>query len=585
MFLIQVSGKEGFYNFVHMANTLSAVDWAIGRGANAVEMDMSFNSTTGDLMQIHHGFPCGCTCKCPPPWFQLCGLETDQVCAPLFYDVKGDPCEAETLVPTMFNHIATKREIALIYLDSKIKDMRNETMQKAGNNVVKAVNQYLFGAGYGGKVIIGILKLSALPYLEAVINEASRSVFKNRIYFTIEGEQNKIVDVLKQLHSLPTQNIVYGTGSSSCNPFWPINDTTFQLAAINKVRRVSGMSYSWTVDKTSRMKFQMNFLQGIMTNYPGKLYDLLVENGVELASQSSTIPVATNADVVTSTSEYSCQCEDSKNGCVITSAAPRGMACKCERTLLLKCQGIVVNCHDTNSWHCQTPDISVYSCLQGGGDCNGYNNEACDCSYNSGGCVVTKAPISNSSCNCVLKDALKCVGSITLCKDTKSTFCKRPDTSINTCILGGGNCNGYTNSKCDCASYRSGCYVTKFPPPGSACRCIRSELSCRGNVVLCLDSSSFYCRFPDKSVQSCFQGNGNCEGYTTVSCDCSYQQWGCIVSKPPPPNTTCHCETTGNPECRGKILRCRDPSNYYCVHPDNSKSTCLVGGGNCGGYK
>ena len=268
-----------------MANRLSAVDWAVGRGANGIEIDMDFNSTTGDLRRIHHGPPCDCTCKClVPPFSKLCGLDTNQVCAPLYYDVKGDPCEAESPVRVMFNHIASKTEIALVYLDSKIKDMDKTTMESAGKNVVKVVNQDLYGANYGGQVIIGILRFSALPYLEAVINEARSSSFKARIYFTIENEENQITKVLKTLHNLPTKNIVYGTGSSSCNPLYPINATTLELAAINKARGVTGMSYSWTVDKTSRQVLHMKYLQGIMKNYPGKLYDLLMKNGIELAT-------------------------------------------------------------------------------------------------------------------------------------------------------------------------------------------------------------------------------------------------------------------------------------------------------------
>ena len=570
-----------------MANTVSAVDWAIGRGANGVEIDMDFNSTTGDLRRIHHGTPCDCTCKCLiSPFSKLCGLDTDQVCAPLYYDVKGDPCMAESPVHSMFNHIASKKEIALVYLDSKIKDMDKSTMEKAGVNVVKAVNQDLFGANYGGKAIIGILRFSALPYLEAVICEANKSSFKDRIYFTIENEENQITKVLETLHTLPTKNIVYGTGSSSCNPLYPINDTTLQLAGINKARGVTGMSYSWTVDKTSRIMLHMKYLQGIMTNYPGKLYDILLTNGIKLATQASMIPVSTNNVVITSTNTYSCDCEYKNSGCVITMVAPKGMACRCERDMGSKCIGTVVNCHDTLSVHCQHPDVSLYSCLQGSGNCGGYKSETCQCSYKSDGCVISKAPLPNTACRCEHTGPWKCSGASASCIEKDSKCCKTPDTSIHTCIEGRGNCDGYKSSRCKCDHKAGGCLISKASQSNNtACKCSKiSPFICKGEVVHCLNTTSKYCQFPDTSYHSCFQGKGDCVGYTSASCDCQYAKGGCIISKPSPHNAACRCIYNILGPCRGELSRCRDPSNQLCLNPDASKSSCLLGGGNCGGY-
>jgi hypothetical protein len=36
------------------------------------------------------------------------------------------------------------------------------------------------------------------------------------------------------------------------------------------------------------------------------------------------------------------------------------------------CDGEVVRCHDEASTLCASPDMSVASCLLGGGDCDGY---------------------------------------------------------------------------------------------------------------------------------------------------------------------------------------------------------------------
>ena len=69
------------------------------------------------------------------------------------------------------------------------------------------------------------------------------------------------------------------------------------------------------------------------------------------------------------------------------------------------------------------------------------------------------------------------------------------------------------------------------------------------------------------------------------SCDCYHRSGGCYIKIPPGQGTGCHCRNKGIFGCApDTIVRCQDYLNYYCLHPDTSKYTCLQGGGNCGGY-
>ena len=583
-----VLAEEGFYNIAHMVNTISAVDWAIGRGANGVEIDLQFNHSTGDLLGVRHEPPCGCTCVCPPLLWHLCEFATDHVCAVLYNDVKsGSPCNAGSTVHDMFSHIASKREISFLYLDSKVdsSSMGITAMQNAGQNVIKAVNNDLFGNGYGGRAVVGAFKFDALPFLKEAIGEANKSKYRQRIYFTIEGEKNRIVEVLTTLHSFPTQNIVYGTGLSSCVQGSPVTNDTLDLATINKVKHVTGMSYIWTVDSIISMKSHLSYVQGIITNYPGYLYDLLRESGIKLATQASAIPTSTSSDIVANMTGYDCNCRYNHDGCSVDLAANKGLACKCLKKTETECEGTIVQCHNPEDSHCRVPDTSVYSCLQGSGNCQGYETSSCSCVYGQNGCAISRAPPANIACRCIQNNSRSCYGEITRCLDENSHYCKTPDTSIHTCVLGGGNCDGYRTENCACGYRNEGCYISEPAPQNTACKCLKQGGGgCAGEIVDCLDLRSRYCATPDNSVYSCFQGNGNCEGYETDFCDCATQNDGCVISKAPPTNTTCRCGFSRSWTCYGEIGWCRDPNNYYCLHPDTSKHTCIFGGGNCSGY-
>ena len=580
--------SEGFYTIAHMTNTISSVDWALGRGANGVEMDVQFNSTTGDVMRIQHGPPCGCTCVCPSPDWRKCELAAGHVCAILYNDEKGrDPCYASTDVNVMFKHIASRKEILFLNLDSKIDStaMSPDIMGEAGKNIVKMANEYLFGNNYSGIALVGIEYFGSLPYLKAAVAEAAMSPYKGRIYFTIENERNRIVQVLEALHALPTSNVVYGTGLSPCVHGTPVKNSTLELAIINKVQGVIGMSYLWTVDSILNLNNDLNYVQGIITNYPGRLYTLLREKGMKLAEQGSIIPATSSSEVITNKTGYSCNCTYRHTGCSISQAPPRGLACKCVMSEFKTCSGKIIQCHDPGSQYCRIPDISVYSCLQGRGDCQGYEEAKCSCGSNRRGCYISRPPPSNVGCKCIAMANRTCSGEVVICRDEDSLYCRHPDQSIRTCVQGGGNCNGYNDESCDCSYRGRGCYISRASPRCTACMCVLNSAGlCIGEINSCLDKKSKFCESPDTSIYSCLQGTGDCNGYSNATCACRYTNGGCVIQKAPPPTATCYCTYDGDQSCAGSISWCRAPTSYYCREPDTSRDTCLLGGGNCSGY-
>ena len=231
-------------------------------------------------------------------------------------------------------------------------------------------------------------------------------------------------------------------------------------------------------------------------------------------------------------SGYICDCEydDSEEGCKITEdkQAPKNQACRCKMVKDDECQGEVVNCLDKEDDKCKDPDDSLESCIQGGGNCAGYeggSREECKCQFHgqaaSGfqGCFIKKRAPTNKACLCKLNDG-KCRGEVVECNDPRDPKCRKPDTSKKSCNLSTlkdgdkRDCEGYN---CDCEFEKGGCKI-KFPaPPHHACKCekMKGKELCTGTLTECEDESSSHCKSPGKDKEDCEQAGSesNCKGY------------------------------------------------------------------------
>jgi hypothetical protein len=293
----------------------------------------------------------------------------------------------------------------------------------------------------------------------------------------------------------------------------------------------------------------------------------------------------------------SCDCDYARGGCAISKAAPPNWACRCEYEGAWTCRGYIDYCDDDENENCKSPDNSIQSCAQGGGDCQGYTEAEgdCDCDYAPGGCAISTPAPSGLACQCKYLGAWTCSGAVQLCLDPNDEKCKSPDKSIQSCAQGGGDCGGYTEDggDCDCDYALGGCAISKEAPSGLACKCkYEGAWTCSGAVQLCLDPNDEKCKSPDKSIESCAQGGGDCGGYTAGQgdCDCDYHSHGifsgggCKISTTPPNNLACKCSYQGAWTCSGSVIRCKNQNSVYCKNPDSSYLTCVQGGGDCEGY-
>lgn len=240
--------------------------------------------------------------------------------------------------------------------------------------------------------------------------------------------------------------------------------------------------------------------------------------------------------VIVVKSSDSCDCDHANSrGCIISEAAPPGKACRCYSTAGLRCDGEVTDCKVPDDKYCKSPDDSIWSCLQGGGDCDGYTDyKKCDCKHDrSAGCILTDLPPKGIACYCDRYTlagivGFACTGTDVICSQPLSSPCLDPSANIATCLQGRGNCDGYTDT-CSCIPSVTilppavACKISVASPPNTACRCQLSLTSnssqspdavqlgtCQGTIVTCKDPLSPQCLKPDTSEASCIQGGGAC---------------------------------------------------------------------------
>ena len=426
-------GARRFYAIAHMANTATAVTWALRQGANGVEIDLNFDDN-GNPTEFKHGLPCDCTCSPREFWPPMC-------------IVLGD-CSANSSKTSLLEHIAHINRIntpgfALVVIDSKLdkKDSGNK-QRAAGRNVVKLLEDHLFSKGYNGKVIIGAPHLTNGPYMSEAGIKANSSPYKSQMYFTIDmGGDKTYMTVDTLIRYLPNKNRVYGTGISACVAA-TYYDAIRQAVKQYQVGTLGSLIYIWTLDKESSMRKYIDVgVNGIMTNDPGKLVRIVREKGLTLAGVHSPIAPARNNQLFNYSNK--CDCDYHPGGCSLSLPAPRFQTCDCKYKGGWTCGGDLVTSCNRASNYCINPDLSLQTCTLGKGDCLGYSDAKCDCNYKTGGCVLSKLPPHDVACDCKYKGGWTCGGSITYCSNPSSYYCTNPDYSEATCKQGRGDCGGY----------------------------------------------------------------------------------------------------------------------------------------------
>jgi glycerophosphoryl diester phosphodiesterase len=300
----------------HMVNTTAAVDWAIQKGANGVEMDIRF-SKDGTPLKFRHSYTSE-QCDCSHD-----ASSDDHVCKHLI-STDGNLCHAETDATTMLTHLGTSN-LAVVYIDSKVDTEDAPDLSLAGQKVVKFLDDHLFAKGYKGQVIVSTPSVNQILYTKSAVSAAGSSPNKTRYFFTIDGP-GPISEYIKQAQGNQathmaefftrmkflmtlTKNRVYSTGISSILghtsvvgiglPLLTFYDEV-ALSAYNQKAGVVGSTGIWTVDDPATInKYLAGGANAIMSNKPGVAVGVVLGDKRTLAKPGDALHAATSDAVVT----------------------------------------------------------------------------------------------------------------------------------------------------------------------------------------------------------------------------------------------------------------------------------------------
>eukprot|EP00116_Pleurobrachia_bachei_P003146 sb/3463408/ len=548
------ASSDKFWAIAHMANTEGALGWSLAAGANALEIDVRFDSA-GEAKTTYHGTPCDCSCFIG---YGMCMFPISEICT------RTRPITA--ILAYLMRH-ELKDQVAMVYLDSKIDAVTTDKHEHAAGNMVKLIKEDLVGAGYKGYILVG--GPNSL-YLNEVSKQAKVEGLEDKIMITFDM-YSQFSEQIEFLAKLDHPRTVISAGITACLQAFRNFEREAVLGRVNKARGVVSETIIWTIDTVRDWDtYYEAGARGMITNAVPELVTWVRERGYELYTLEDIISVTDPSATPLYSAGY-CSCElEGGDGCKISKPAPSLSACQCSISTYnnaTTCRGKVVGCFDNTSPQCLTPDSTYESCALGSGQCTGYTGRStCTCEYNGSGCTVTTGPEgAGEACRCDRDSKGVCEGEVVRCADPSSPDCSPLSTTLLSCLQGVGDCTGY-DENCECGKEGDGCKITSPSPNSTACHCRRyTNGQCRGHSTLC-PSTPQSCATPDTSLSSCLLGGGNCSGYGN-ECECEYHGSGCRVKKPAPKGSACRCRTESSwfkTYCYGDVLLDLNP--FFCIY-------------------
>jgi hypothetical protein len=249
------------YNIGHMTNKPDSVTLAISKGANAVEVDLSFRSD-GTYTTFTHGPPCSCD-------FLNLG---DSLCDTF-------ECSDSASVEDMITHLASNQAVALVVIDSKVNTIDLSRLGHAGTSVAQGIVRELDRRGYTGNIILSVPSASQSAYLQSAVEDLRKNAptLLSRFRVSIDQEANDADRVIDTLNPFAAGLIAYGTGST-------IFPSTYGRGIRRARERQIAFSYVWTVNLESTIQMYLDQgVRGLMTEYPQRVTKLIAKGSWVLA--------------------------------------------------------------------------------------------------------------------------------------------------------------------------------------------------------------------------------------------------------------------------------------------------------------
>ncbi|OQR75276.1 sphingomyelin phosphodiesterase D SpaSicTox-betaIF1-like [Tropilaelaps mercedesae] len=256
--------QRPFYVIGHMANSIATMDSFIRQGANAVELDLTFESN-GAAWWVFHGVPCD--------YFRLCHESTQ------FID---------------YLRAASSRNLTLLFLDLKCSKLEDEAKRFGGIDVARKLIGHFWEKGaMDVNVVLSIPYVADGVLFEAFMKEmrAANESWMNRVSFDV-SENPDFYEVVKMYRRLNITSAWQGDGVTNWfEPFRSFSRVRNAIEIRDRGDNVIKKVYRWTVDWKSHIR-QLIYMgiDGIITNNPDRCSQVVREvKEVRLARQKDSV--------------------------------------------------------------------------------------------------------------------------------------------------------------------------------------------------------------------------------------------------------------------------------------------------------
>ncbi|XP_055930382.1 dermonecrotic toxin SdSicTox-betaIIB1aiii-like [Argiope bruennichi] len=263
--LVAAEGRRPVYIIAHMVNSIYELDDFLARGANAIEIDLTFYSN-GTVKNVYHGYPCDC--------YRVCDEREN------FARYLNHIRDISNPVNTHF-----RESLTFLFLDLKLGDVARKDKYKAGEEIAKYLITHLWNKDLTDpdiEVLLSIPHVSDGETIRGVrdtFTKSNRATTMQKLGFDVS--LNDDLNSIKKMYSRlgVTSNRWQGDGITNCLRLFR-DDSRLRHAI--RIRDSSAgfleKVYDWTVDTTSVIRRSLRAgVDGLITNFPERVVSVLQE--------------------------------------------------------------------------------------------------------------------------------------------------------------------------------------------------------------------------------------------------------------------------------------------------------------------
>lgn len=262
---VLAESRRPVYIIAHMVNSIYELEEYMARGANSIEMDISFFNN-GSVKQIFHGYPCDC--------YRVC-------------DERENFAKYLNHIRDMVNpnHVSYKSSLTLLFLDLKLGDVLRNDKYKAGEEVAKYLITHLWSNDLSDPhidVLLSVPHVSDIEFIRGVrdtFNKSNRATSMDKLGFDVS--MNDDLNAIRRMYSKLglTNNRWQGDGITNClRSFRDDNRLRHAIRIRDSGSGFIEKVYDWTLDQTTHIRRSLRAgVDGIITNFPERVVAVMQE--------------------------------------------------------------------------------------------------------------------------------------------------------------------------------------------------------------------------------------------------------------------------------------------------------------------